>query len=82
MIKKLKITPINSDGYRLANSVDVYVIGYTGLNENDGVFAISEENDIITFYSGDDGSWRPVMKYHKRWIPQIIDLLKTVGNTK
>jgi hypothetical protein len=88
LIKKLVIIPVNKNtGRSTASSKNIYAIGYTGLNDNDGVFAVGidrwkypgkDEQFIIDFYSGDDGSWWKIASFDSHWIWDIIILLTHV----
>ena len=72
---------ITVNGRRLS----ALVVGRTGINEEDGVFALVLSKQrytpkrapqiMATFYSGDDGSWRELCMLDFHYIIQIAQLL-------
>lgn len=46
------------------------------LGGQEGVFGIVDNGDHITIYSGDDGSWNQIGRYHKYWVEGIIACLR------
>lgn len=65
------------------SSIDALVVGRRGINENDGVFAVSinkigrvkNQQILWTFYAGDDGNWRKLITLDSHWIVRIIQCL-------
>ena len=68
---------------RRISEKDALVVGRTGLNDNDGVFAVSfhkfgtgkKKQIFWTFYLGDDGSWKKLATFDSHWIVKIIQCL-------